>query len=666
MTNRYYNSSFVAAPNSLIRSQSHLQQYASVADGFAAVETEMDTKADANSPTIFDAVLTGDVDASTALTVAVPTVSLSATDLSLAASIGYVIAAIGASGSMLPPQTGHSGKALKSDGASASWQLVLPAQSTKSGKVLQSTGVDGAEAWVTLNPITGAGVTNVSSPTTLTGRGQVINFTAATYGLTATLPDARTLLPGDTFPIAGYNSSQGICSADGELIHSQGSTGNMLVLDSNATLAGTWKAFSFGSSMYATSAAQIAGAQVTLRASRDSAAAAQIDATRFLFCCGSASSGLGVDIFIATVDTTALSVSAGSVTTVGTDQVRWCKLLAVTGGWIFVYHDSTGAIKGVGITVSGSTITAGAVTTLMSSMVTAGTNYTDAASSGATAVVVSMKSAATTCAAVAMQLSGTTIMLGAEATVASSITDAQSRLVAVSATQFMWAAYVTETGPVYALRARNLSISGVTITAGTSTTSTTFTNATFHAFSAAAIDATSMLLAHSTNQDFRVLVVSAVTTTPVFNSPLTYATGATPYFCHLEKCGSYHAIAWNSNSAGYVYQLSVSGATVSQVGSAAAGMGAGFVSNSTQAAPVWDGTYLNVPTNSSTVILESIGVSGPSGALTFTASIAASSQTANAYTNGRQQVWALTGKIRFAYSDSSSIAARVYRYGGIT
>ena len=77
MTNRYYNhSSFVAAPNSLIRSQSHLQQYASVADGFAAVETEMDTKADANSPTIFDAVLTGDVDASTALTVAVPTVSL--------------------------------------------------------------------------------------------------------------------------------------------------------------------------------------------------------------------------------------------------------------------------------------------------------------------------------------------------------------------------------------------------------------------------------------------------------------------------------------------------------------------------------------------------------------------------------------------------------------
>ena len=232
-----------------------------------------------------------------------------------------------------------------------------------------------------------------------------------------------------------------------------------------------------------------------------------------------------MDIFIATVDTTALSVSAGSVTTVGTDQVRWCKLLAVTGGWIFVYHDSTGVIKGVGITVSGSTITAGAVTTLMSSMVTAGTNYTDAASSGATAVVVSMKSAATTCAAVAMQLSGTTIMLGAEATGGIEHHGCPEPPGGGLGRRSSWAAYVTETGPVYALRARNLSISGVTITAGTSTTSTTFTNVSpithsrrqrrCHQHASGALD----------QRGPRVLVVSAVTTTPGLNSPLTYATG---------------------------------------------------------------------------------------------------------------------------------------------
>ena len=85
----------------------------------------------------------------------------------------------------------------------------------------------------------------------------------------------RTLLPGDTFPIAGYSSSQGYLLGRRRVDPQPGSTGNMLVLDSNATLAGTWKAFSFGGSLTATAAAQIAGAQVTLRASRDSAAAAQ-------------------------------------------------------------------------------------------------------------------------------------------------------------------------------------------------------------------------------------------------------------------------------------------------------------------------------------------------------------------------------------------------------
>lgn len=658
MTNSFYNASGTPAPSSRGKSLPIRVEYSGIAAGFDLVEAQLNLKAPKASPTF-----TGTVDMSGATSVLVPTATLGDTS-SKAASMSALAAAIGASGTLVPSAVGQDGKVLTASGGTYGWQAKFPTETGKRGQALLTDG--SSEYWGPSLPISGGGYASYSVSATHTTAERLLDMSSAAAGSVVTLDDARNLIKGETFWWTGSGTSQsGIASADGEIIASDSSgSGGILVLTDNTTLAGTWKQISSANAIQSLPATrEIAGQLTTLRSTKDSIAVGQIDTSNYLVVCGSSASG-AIDAFVATV--TGTSVAAGSVVNIGSSVMGWSKLLAVTGGWVFLFHDGSNTLKGVGITVSGTTVTVGSITTLISSTVAAGINVTEAASTGATAVAVTNKTT-NTIAAIAIQLSGTTLVVGAESTLASSATlTARCRIVANSATSFMWGALAYD-GTNYTLRCGHLSLSAVTITPGTVTTSGTITVATPFPFSMEKVSGTSVVMSYGqAGGSILTLVVSAITTTPVFNAALTVTpSGTTSNYVHVTSAGSYFAVMSANGSSAWLYQLSISGTTVTAVGSPITSIGSA-TANAGTLSPItaWDGTYLIVTENASRrIALYSLGAGGPTLSM-------ASVVTTDGYDNfshNKRLAWRLGGKsyVVFQAYNGGHAQARVQRYGGI-
>lgn len=123
----YYTRVFEVDPGSANRSKPVEDEFDRIAAAFDTVESDNTdahdalTAAIALKANIAGPTFTGTATFSGAAIVPTMTVGDNTTN---AASTAYVIAAVGASGSLLPPQTGNAGKFLKTDGSSASWDAV--------------------------------------------------------------------------------------------------------------------------------------------------------------------------------------------------------------------------------------------------------------------------------------------------------------------------------------------------------------------------------------------------------------------------------------------------------------------------------------------------------------------------------------------------------------
>lgn len=157
MPNPFYNVTNNPIARTLGRSDVMRAEFALVEDGFDATKAALDLKAPLAGPTFTGTVTfntaavnvtAGSVDASSVSSFLVPTVSPVSDATNKAASTAFVIAAIGASGTLLPPQVTHAGKFLRTDGVSASWQdPPAPSWAAVTGKptTLQGYGITNAQ-----------------------------------------------------------------------------------------------------------------------------------------------------------------------------------------------------------------------------------------------------------------------------------------------------------------------------------------------------------------------------------------------------------------------------------------------------------------------------------------------------------------------------------------
>lgn len=118
MSNPHYTPTAQPASFSRGRSQTIRDEYGLIEAGFDSVEAAIQLLAPKASPTF-----TGTV-TMTGATVHVATQAVS-DDSTKAASTAFVHDVVGASGTMLPVQTTHAGKFLKTDGTSASWENAI-------------------------------------------------------------------------------------------------------------------------------------------------------------------------------------------------------------------------------------------------------------------------------------------------------------------------------------------------------------------------------------------------------------------------------------------------------------------------------------------------------------------------------------------------------------
>lgn len=138
MSNPYYGVTGIPVNGSRGRAAPVRDEFGLIATGFDSAYAAILLRATLASPTF-----TG--------TPAAPTVASAADSSTKIATTAFVQAVLGASGALLPVQTGSSGKFLKTDGSVASWDITLPSQSGASGKFLGSNGT--SESWLTVGMV---------------------------------------------------------------------------------------------------------------------------------------------------------------------------------------------------------------------------------------------------------------------------------------------------------------------------------------------------------------------------------------------------------------------------------------------------------------------------------------------------------------------------------
>lgn len=239
MSNLYYNNNLVATPLATIKSQAFLSQFTAVEEGFDGVQAALATKVASTGGTLSNPTLTGNV--------AVPTYSPTEPNTALVASLAYVNAAIGTSGTLIPPYALEIGKALISYGTHYGWGYVVPAPAGNGLKVPRVNAAGTAYELATLTAGLAGGGLAVHSGYTTADQRTLLDVTNSTAGTLVALPDATTLQVGTSYVLssrAGTNTV-GVQDATGNLLLIGNSTlGSALVLTDNSTVAGTWKVLS--------------------------------------------------------------------------------------------------------------------------------------------------------------------------------------------------------------------------------------------------------------------------------------------------------------------------------------------------------------------------------------------------------------------------------------
>ena len=171
MTNRFYNNSFVAVPETLIRSASSINQYESVELGFTTLQAELDlywteiANARQGQASLL-ANFARYLQASAGLTQNLPANGYRITGLGAptasgdAATKGYVDAS--AFASALPAQSGNAGRVVRTDGATATWGDAW-------GDAVALTGTATLTARTTYHVDTSGGAFTANLPTATAG-----------------------------------------------------------------------------------------------------------------------------------------------------------------------------------------------------------------------------------------------------------------------------------------------------------------------------------------------------------------------------------------------------------------------------------------------------------------------------------------------------------------
>ncbi len=661
MTNRFYNENLDPVPTTTIRSQAVEQQFQAVAEGFDEVQAEVDLLAPAASPTF-----TGVVDFTGATSVLLPSVALAEATMNKGATLQYVQNVLGAAGALVPSAVGQDGKVLTASGGVYGWALKFPAQSAStSRKFLRSAGAVGTEAW-DHKLSTGAGYLAVAASMTITTEDRVIDITAATAGLTVTLPDATTLFNGETFHVspAGANDTQGVFDATGALLlGNASSTPLVLVLTDNGTAAGTWKrAPTFGTLSALPSSRYIMGASTTLRATKTQMDALQLDSARALCACLDSS---GIDLFVAAVSGS--DVTAGSVVNVAVASPVWMKLFVVTGGYLLIVATTT-TISAVGITLSGNAVSAGSLTTVATCAITIATSgiqlgYCDiAADVAGDKVLVGYRFSATENRVAVVQGIGTSVNVGGSTpSIGDSGLAGLATIDVVAVDTDKWLVLWNDETAV-AIRMCVVTTSAVTPTVAAAVTVAAISASYGSLVAGIKVSATQVLVGCSIVTGFAAgtgsaRLVNISGTTPSPQASVAVGGAAIDGKVAFTQVGAYFCALFGASTsgAGVLANLSVSGnVTTLEASVAVAGQsGAG-------APPCTFDAY---------AALEAMSTSGFSVYQLGAGSIAAIASVADVISDGGNinpglfSVLKMAGKVGL-HLDSTSGAARVFRYGG--
>lgn len=622
MTNPHFTAAAVPGSRTKARSVTMREEFSSIEAGFDAVETSLLLKAPKASP-VFSGTLTAPaatVNFSGAAAVTAPTVSVGDNSTNVATT-AFAVAVLGAAGSLIPPQATHAGKVLTTDGTSYSWQIVpveLPSQTGNSRKTLTTDGSN--PSWRNIVPwLDGGYAAHVADATLTVSSPAYADLSAATGGVVVTLPDARTLSANHLMSVDMPSGSvAGIATSGGELLPGVSSGFGTLLLTDNSTAAGSWmymfQAQGF-ESITMTAQATVIGSLVSLRSGKDRSDYVEVSDGVYL-CVTGAVAGSGVDVFV--TSRSGMTFTNGSVTTVGTDTVAWIRVFAVSGGYLCLYATTLdGAIKGIGITVSGTTASAGSATTVLASISTAGEGDEQAikAESNGTDVCLIAKTSTTVVTVIMADISGTTVNVGTSQTLytgAGTITAAYIGLCSLSASRFGLILSVYD-GTTRTQNLRSLTYSGLTITLGTNTSSSSAQAGYTRACSVLPLSSTSMLVCagHNAVGDTRkIAVASAMDTTPVENTgtQMTIATGlGTLLGVAMTACGSTYAAMVIGSTTTKLYTVTVSGVTVTEVGTA---LSLSSWSHAHPLKPYWDGQYLHIQDTSQETTFRLYNVSG--------------------------------------------------------
>lgn len=123
MTNAFFNADGSPVTRSRGRSDVMRSEFTRIEQGFDDVETSLDTKLPKASPASTGTMTHtgGDVDLTAASEVLVPTPAAAASGHE-AVNASWVTTAIGSVPGAVPPQAGHEGAALATDGTTNYWQ----------------------------------------------------------------------------------------------------------------------------------------------------------------------------------------------------------------------------------------------------------------------------------------------------------------------------------------------------------------------------------------------------------------------------------------------------------------------------------------------------------------------------------------------------------------
>ena len=661
-TNPFFDhvaSPFRHLPLTLVRAAALNARLDEVTAGFDGVKAQLDLKAPAASPTF-----TGTVTFNTAAlnvasgTVTIPSPGAVTDNSSRAATTAWVQSLVGSLVVGLPLQTGNAGRYLQTDGTSASWQeFPLP------------TGL-------------GSGLRlSVTTSQAITGRSRILDFTGAPAGTVATLPNATTLPVGTVFTLVGSVSNVGAEDAAGELL--AGAGGNYLLLEGNATPAGSWSLLTAALAPQALAASlHIVGQTTTLRAvnAAGRGASLPIGSDRVLVV-ALGTGGVGVEAYVVTA-AAGNAVSMGAVTTVAAaGAVHWIRLLQVTGGYVVAWTTSaTSQIQVAGLAVSGATVTASAATAIGNAIASTSTlSMVDVAIEGnGSAVVAAYRRSNTVLEAVAVTFAGSAAPLVGTALTIYTATSAANVSMALSpagADTFI-VAFSTADNAVHVSQARVLTLAGVVMSAGTALSLAGTLLGGNGPIAMRRLTASTALLVGKvtlgTNATAAVATVSGTTLT--LGTVLTWGasgdglqssvTGNDAVNGSLVDAGAGFYVAWvgaEPSGQAALAVLSVSGTTVTRQGGVVTGTGA---TTSPEFSRLADGWAANRQ-SSSVFAVNSVGASGIASTPLAAAITSAAFTVISGVKPGPIDVHRMqTGKRLMALTFDSAVRAAVVQYRG--